>query len=96
MMAALIELPRTAINRLLAAAQSSPGMEVCGFVVRDGDGCTVVPVRNVSSDPTRRFEMEPAGMVEAFRHARDDGEEILAIYHSHPAGPPVPLLFLPV
>ena len=89
-MPALIELPRAAVNRLLAAAQSSPGKEVCGFVVRDGDGCTIVPVRNVSSDPARRFEMEPAGMVEAFRHARDDGEEILAIYHSHPAGPPVP------
>ncbi len=83
-------LPRTAVNRLLAAAQARPGEEVCGFVVRRGDGCAVCPVTNIASDPVRRFEMDPAGMIEAFRHARDDGEEILAIYHSHPSGPPRP------
>jgi len=83
-------LPRSAVNRLLAAAQAQPGVEVCGFVVRRGDGCEVRPVRNVAADPTCRFEMDPGGMVEAFRHAREDGEEILAIYHSHPTGPAAP------
>jgi proteasome lid subunit RPN8/RPN11 len=85
-----LTLPREAVNRLLAAAQASPGAEVCGFVVRAGDGCAVCEVTNVAADPVRRFEMDPAGMVEAFRRARDDGEEILAIYHSHPSGPPAP------
>jgi len=85
-----LELPRAAVNRLLAAAQASPDEEVCGFVVRDGNDCVILPVRNISTEPTCRFEMDPAGMVEAFRHARDDGEEILAIYHSHPSGPPFP------
>lgn len=84
------ELPRTAVNRLLAAAQARPAEEVCGFVVRTVDGCAVRPIGNVSDDPARRFEMDPAGMIDAFRGARDDGEEILAIYHSHPAGPATP------
>lgn len=85
-----LALPRAAVNRLLAAAQATPGVEVCGFVVRDGDGCAVRTVRNVAADPERRFEMDPHGMVEAFRRAREQGEEILAIYHSHPAGPAEP------
>jgi proteasome lid subunit RPN8/RPN11 len=88
--AAPFELPRAAVNRLLAAAQASPGVEVCGFVVRTADGCEVRQVANVSGNPERQFEMEPHGMIETFRRVRDDGEEILAIYHSHPAGPSRP------
>jgi proteasome lid subunit RPN8/RPN11 len=87
---ATFALPRAAVNRLLAAAQARPGEEVCGFVVRTADGCTVRPVPNVASDPEQRFEMDPHGMIDVFRHAREDGEEILAIYHSHPAGPATP------
>jgi len=83
-------LPRTAVNRLLAAAQASPGAEVCGFVVRTVDGWEVRQVANVSGDPERQFEMEPQGMIETFRRVRDDSEEILAIYHSHPTGPSRP------
>ncbi len=83
-------LPRTAVNRLLAAAQARPGEEVCGFIVRTTEGCAVRPVGNVADDPTRHFEMDPAGMVDAFRAVRDAGEEILAIYHSHPTGPATP------
>lgn len=90
MSGASFALPRAAVNRLLAAAQASPGEEVCGFVVRTVDGCTVRPVPNVAGDPEHRFEMDPHGMIDAFRHAREDGEEILAIYHSHPAGPATP------
>lgn len=85
-----LALPRVAVNRLLAAAQARPGEEVCGFVVRTADGCSVRPVTNVADDPVRRFEMDPQGMIDAFRHAREDGEEILAIYHSHPTGPATP------
>ncbi len=84
------KLPRAAVNRLLAAAQACPGEEVCGFVVRTADGCAVRPVANVADDRARRFEMAAEGMIDAFRHAREDGEEILAIYHSHPAGPATP------
>jgi proteasome lid subunit RPN8/RPN11 len=84
------ELPRSAVNRLLAVAQARPGEEVCGFVVRTADGCAVRPIGNVADDRARRFEMDPAGMIDALRSARDDGEEILAIYHSHPAGPATP------
>ena len=85
-----LELPREAVNRLLASAQASPGTEVCGFIIRAGEDCAVRAVRNVAADPQRRFEMDPSGMIDAFRRARDDGEEILAIYHSHPSGPPAP------
>ncbi|MDX1592783.1 MAG: M67 family metallopeptidase [Gammaproteobacteria bacterium] len=90
MSASVLALPRCTVNRLLEVAQAHPGVEVCGFVVRAGDSCAVRSVSNVAGDPARRFEMDPAGMIDAFRHEREDGEEIVAIYHSHPSGPSLP------
>jgi len=87
---AALALARPVVNDLLSSAQRHPGIEVCGFLVRHGNGCTVRPVRNIADDPSCRFEMDPADMVDAFRRAREDGEEVLAIYHSHPSGPATP------
>lgn len=85
-----LALPRSAVNGLLAAAQETPGVEVCGFLVRRDGRCVVRPVGNVAATPEVRFEMDPRGLLAAFRAAREADEEILAIYHSHPAGPAEP------
>jgi proteasome lid subunit RPN8/RPN11 len=46
--------------------------------------------RNTAPDPRIRYYMEPRDQLAAF-HAMDEaGEELLGIYHSHPASEPRP------
>jgi proteasome lid subunit RPN8/RPN11 len=46
----------------------------------------VIPVLNGLRSRTR-FHMDPQGQLSAMQRIEDEGEEIVGIYHSHPAGP---------
>jgi proteasome lid subunit RPN8/RPN11 len=64
--------------------------EGCGFLI--GEGLIpekAIAVTNRLHSPVR-FEMEPVEQIRAMIWAEDNGMEIVAIYHSHPAGPAVP------
>lgn len=83
----LITLPRTLVNQLFALVQGSPTQEVCGLVGgRASVPLRCYPVANVSDGAERRFDMDPAGQIRAMREMRERGEDLVAIYHSHPAG----------
>lgn len=86
-----LSLPRPLATRLLFEAQKSPDAEVCGFVgSHDGRACNIYPVANVAADPRRSFAMEAEGQVAAIKTMRERGEDMLAVYHSHPDTPPEP------
>ena len=84
-------LPRRLVEQILGHVLTAPEEEVCGLVgaVR-GHAVTVYPVTNVSAEPVCRFEMDPKQQIAAMRAMRESGEELFAIYHSHPEGPPSP------
>lgn len=86
-----ITLPRPLVNQILAHAQRSGTFEACGLIgSRDGNPQHCYPVTNVADQPKRRFLMDPKGQLEAQRAMRDRGEELWAIYHSHPDEPAQP------
>jgi proteasome lid subunit RPN8/RPN11 len=86
-----IELPRALVNQMLHLAQSSPQLEVCGLVgAEDGKPASCYPVANASATPQFRFQLDPAGQVDAMRKIRERGEALFAILHSHPAAPAEP------
>ncbi|HFC53689.1 MAG TPA: M67 family peptidase [Gammaproteobacteria bacterium] len=86
-----VSLPRTLVNRLLGEAQRSPQAEVCGLVSsRGGRPERIHPVANVAKQPGKLFRMDPEGLVDAMRRIRQGGEQLFAIYHSHPHGPAAP------
>jgi len=88
---AQVTLPITLINKILTHAQHSPETEVCGLIAgRGGVPDTVYPIANVADTPDRLFAMEPAAQIEAMRQMRESGEELFAIYHSHPHAPAEP------
>ncbi len=84
-----ITLPREIVNRLLTHAQQSPASEVCGLIGR-GESLSVYPVANVAEDPARLFLLDAQGQLDAMREMRERGEELFAIYHSHPTAPAEP------
>jgi len=86
-----IKLPRPIVNQLLHLAQSSPEEEVCGLISADHNGLKrCYPVKNVATDKQRFFELDPKGQIDAMRRMRENGEELVAIYHSHPHAPAIP------
>lgn len=79
-----VRLPRNIAIRLLALAQQDPDREVCGLIGADAQRMQVLPVRNVASDPSRAFEMDPEGLVSAHKALRDKQLALWGVYHSHP------------
>lgn len=69
--------------------------ECCGLLLSETPGgpvSAILEARNVADDPERRFEVDPATLLDAHRSWRAGGPAIVGCYHSHPAGPPVPSL----
>lgn len=86
-----VKLPRTLINGILTHAQHSPESEVCGLIASKAHGgFQVYPVANVAIEPDHLFQMDPAAQIDAMRRMREAGEELFAIYHSHPHAPAEP------
>ncbi|MBW3568106.1 MAG: M67 family metallopeptidase [Proteobacteria bacterium] len=86
-----VELPRTLAIRLLHEALKAPDREVCGLIAARGSLPTrIIPVSNAATNPTRLFEMDERELIDAMKGIRESGEELFAIYHSHPDALPVP------
>ncbi len=88
----VITLPRGVHAHMLEQARASPEHEVCGLLGKPAGAHSVscYPVTNIAADPRQHFEMDPRGQIDAFKHMRARGEQLWAIYHSHPRGPAEP------
>ena len=87
----MIQLPRILVNQILTHAQRSPENEVCGLIAsKEGRPSHSYPVKNVAREPERLFNMDPKEQIETMSRMRENGEELFAIYHSHPHAPAQP------
>ena len=69
---------------------SEAPLEACGLLAgRNGVSEAVYPIPNALHSPTR-YRMEAEAQVRAFFALEEAGLELMAIYHSHPQGPPLP------
>jgi proteasome lid subunit RPN8/RPN11 len=65
-------------------------LESCGLLAGKGEVVQrVIGVPNALNSATR-YRFDPYAQLAAFEQIDQDGLEILAIYHSHPKGPPHP------
>lgn len=64
--------------------------EACGMIGgRAGQAEVVLPVTNLLHSPVR-FRMEPHEQLKAFFWLEEQGLDLIAVFHSHPHGPPHP------
>ena len=76
-----------AMRRHVAA--ESP-IEACGLLAgKDGIVQAVLPVKNAAASKVR-FRMDPRAQLRAFGLIDAAGQELLAIFHSHPKGSSAP------
>jgi proteasome lid subunit RPN8/RPN11 len=80
-----IELPLKIVNQILSHAQSQAEEEICGLIAaRDGQIKTTYPIENVASHRESLYQMDGKAQIDAMREMRENGEQLYAIYHSHP------------
>ncbi len=56
----------------------------------DGTAQVVISVPNIASTPRNRYLLDPKAFIAAYRQIEKSGGELIGIYHSHPAGEPIP------
>jgi proteasome lid subunit RPN8/RPN11 len=82
----MILLQSTHAHEIVSHAREQSPQECCGLIggANDGQARTVYRLRNVASAPFVTYEAAPEDLFAAQRSMRERGEELLAIYHSHP------------
>lgn len=73
------------LAELFAYATEANPDECCGLIGgKDGRAGSLYPMRNVAAAAGVSYEAAPEDLFAAQRQMRERGEELLAIYHSHP------------
>ena len=91
MMPKEIEIPRKLANQLLHLAQQSPNLEVCGLIgSQNGLAQHCYPIDNVAQHPQQQFLLDAKQQIASMTKMRELGQELFAIYHSHPTAPAFP------
>jgi len=85
-----LQIQRRLWDEMLAQAVAERPHECCGLLAgRAGRVSHRYPLSNALASPVR-YESEPKALFAAFKDMRQQGTELLAIYHSHPTSEPVP------
>jgi len=86
-----IQIPRKITNQLLHLAQISPDLEICGLIgSKNGLPTHCYPIKNDAELPQQRFLLDAGQQCLTMARMRELGEELFAIYHSHPTAPAHP------
>lgn len=81
-----LQMSRAQFDEIIAHAREAAPHECCGLIggTSDGQGQSIYRTRNIAADPLVAYEAAPEDLFGAQRIMRQRGEELLAIYHSHP------------
>ena len=83
-----VVLPPSLRDEIAAHARAEAPKECCGLIAGHGDRATrIVPCTNASPTPEVRYQLKE---LRAVIDIEDAGEELVAIYHSHPRSPAYP------
>ena len=81
-----VRFRREHLEAMIAHAREAAPAECCGLVggFSGTQANSLYRLRNVTAEPEVRYEAAPEDLFAAQRQMRERGEELLAIYHSHP------------
>ena len=82
----LLQLRREHVDAMIAHARETAPEECCGLIggISETRAVTLYRLRNVTPHPESAYEAAPEDLFAAQRQMRERGEDLLAIYHSHP------------
>ncbi len=81
-----MQLTHDQLKQLIALARADAPQETCGIIGgKDGKALRVYPLKNVDDQPQIRYLGDPRQQLRALQDIDENGWDVLAIYHSHPA-----------
>ena len=82
----MITLQSSQREQIFTRAREVDPEECCGLIggAANGNAQSIYPLRNVAADKVVSYEAAPEDLFAAQRQMRERGEDLLAIYHSHP------------
>src|SRR5262245_18907713 len=82
----MLALSREQHSVINGHAHEAAPHECCGLIggSADGKARSIYRLRNVAADSLVTYEAAPEDLFGAQRAMRDQGEQLIAIYHSHP------------
>ena len=81
----MIKLAASQLHAIFTHARETDPDECCGLIGGDLNRArTIYPLKNVSPNSAVAYEAAPEELFSAQRQMRERGEQLLAIYHSHP------------
>lgn len=85
-----MKIEQNVIDQIVAQSQKDAPIESCGYLLgKDGVATENYPMTN-TDHAEEHFSFDPREQFAALRHARAQGLQILANWHSHPASPSRP------
>lgn len=80
-----LTITKAHLDEIVAHARASSPSECCGLIGGANHSTqTVYRTRNIAVDPLVTYEAAPEDLFAAQRKMRARGEQLVAIYHSHP------------
>ncbi|NOZ05857.1 MAG: M67 family metallopeptidase [Chloroflexi bacterium] len=87
----VIRIPQTILDDMIAHAKEGKPEEVCGILSGQGNVVTrAYRAQNVAEKPVVTYNFSPQDQYRIFKDIDEREEEMMAIYHSHPASPAYP------
>lgn len=86
----ILYFTKAVYDQIVAHSREGKPLEVCGILRGRGDRVfEVVRGRNVAPDPVMDYVIDPQTLLRQFDF-EEEGDEMVAIYHSHPVSPAYP------
>lgn len=82
----MLALSNIQFQEIIAHAGEASPNECCGLIggTSNGQAQTIYRTRNIAASPEITYQSAPEDLFAAQRAMRDRGEQLIAIYHSHP------------
>jgi len=82
----MLTITRRQFDDIISQVRDAAPHECCGLIGGSTNGRvqTIYPAKNVAADPLVTYEAAAEDLFAAQRAMRERGEQLLAIYHSHP------------
>jgi proteasome lid subunit RPN8/RPN11 len=78
-------------KELVKYAREAFPNEACGILLGQTNTLhTIIPARNISTNPLHTYHIEDRTLIQAFQQANQRGISVIGFYHSHPTSDPIP------
>jgi [CysO sulfur-carrier protein]-S-L-cysteine hydrolase len=85
-----MRIARTLLDEIVSHAREEAPNECCGIIAGgDGRATSVHRASNALASPVS-YEIEATDLYRIWKRIEEDGEELIAFYHSHVKAPPRP------